>query len=218
MPDKLRIDGGEFGDALPDTTESREDRFVAVVQRRVAFLTQSLDAFSVREDMLFGRELVILSRARRRFVDLAQLKINQLEPGGLFASVHSRAIEPISYRAQRSPRGTDSLDECAKLRVAVDEREVRQRIEQGLMLVLPVQFDESQGEIAKGARSCDGPVDERATAPLTRHLTPDEQPLITVVENGLDGGLRLARSNQIGRGTPTQQQPDCFDHDRLART
>src|SRR5690349_11705336 len=90
-------------------------------------------------------------------------------------------------------------------------------IEQRLMLVLTVQFDESIGEVAQrgGRREC--AVDERAAATLAVDFPSDDQlRRVGRFEDRFDAGLRLTGAHEIrGRAVP-KQQSDRFDEDRFA--
>ena len=94
-----------------------------------------------------------------------------------------------------------------ELCVGVEQRQMRQRIEQCLMFVLPVQFDEALREVAECARRGECAVDERSAASLAGDLAADDELTpacperrrgIGVLEERLDGGLRLTRADEIG--------------------
>src|SRR5205814_3633873 len=60
-------------------------------------------------------------------------------------------------------------------------------------------------------------VDERAAAPLAADLAADDQlPPVRLLEEGFNGGVRLARANQISGGARAEQQRDGFDQNGFA--
>ena len=62
----------------------------------------------------------------------------------------------------------------AKPRPLVEDQQVLGRIEQLLVLVLAVQFDQAVGQVLQGAGGGQGPVDEGPTAALRGDLAPDD--------------------------------------------
>ena len=92
------------------------------------------------------------------------------------------------------------------------------RIEQGLMLVLPVEFRESDREIPEAGCCCQRAIDERSAAPLTVDFTADDDLAIAVLEHGLNDSVGLAGSNEVGRCTAAQQQPDRLDQNGFPRS
>jgi hypothetical protein len=98
----------------------------------------------------------------------------------------------------------------------VQHREMCRRVEQRLMLVLPVQFDQLGGQLLECTSGRQFAVDVGAAAPLTRDFTSD-QPLrpARALEDRLDGRQLLARPDQVAGGAAAQQQADGSDEDRL---
>ncbi len=104
--------------------------------------------------------------------------------------------------------------ECAE---GVERAKVRGRIEQRLVLVLTVQFDEARREILQRTGRRERAVDERAAASLRRDLAADQQFFAAALEDGLDRRRVFAGTDQVARRAPTEQKSDGFDQDRLAR-
>ena len=94
------------------------------------------------------------------------------------------------------------------------------RIEQRLVLVLPMQLDQRRCLIVECRRRHERVVDERPAAPLRVDVTPDDQCLAGLhvghVKLRLDVCLCLARTDQIGGRAAAHQQPDSLDEHRLA--
>ena len=94
---------------------------------------------------------------------------------------------------------------------------MRRGVEQRLVLVLPVQFDQARREVLQRAGGDEDPVDERAAAALSRDLATDQQLLAAVLENRFDGGGLFARPDKVAGRAAAEQQPDGLDEDRFAR-
>src|SRR5712691_13399044 len=94
---------------------------------------------------------------------------------------------------------------------------MREGIEQRLMFVLAVQLHEPRRQIAQRRRGRQGAIDERAASSLAADFTADDQlALAALFENGLDGGLRLARADQISGGARAEKKANGLDEDGLA--
>jgi hypothetical protein len=176
-----------------------------------------LNALGVGEHVLFSDKLVVFANANSGLLNLTQLERDEILARRALPSVHPRAIQLLPGSPERLPLAGDTFDDRIEMRVAVEERKVRQRVEQGLVFVLPMELDETQRQVAKSAGCRKRAVDKRSAAPLARDLAADDQTFTIVIELGLDGGLRLARSHQIGRGSGTQQESDCLYDNRLPR-
>ena len=83
-----RIDGRQFPNPLPHAAETSQDRGVALVERCVRLLAQTLDPLGAGEDLLGRGELLVLACLERRLLDLRQLKRDQVEPRTLLPCVH----------------------------------------------------------------------------------------------------------------------------------
>jgi hypothetical protein len=85
------------------------------------------------------------------------------------------------------------------------------RIQQRLMLVLPVQLDERTCLFAKQRSRDERVVDERAAAPLSVDIATYDE----VVELGLDVRMGFASADEIGGCAAAHQEADGFDEHRL---
>ena len=91
-------------------------------------------------------------------------------------------------------------------------------IEENLMVVLTVQIDEAAADFAKRGGGRKGAVDERAAPPLCGDLAADDHfPAVDGLENGFNGSQVLARTDEVGRSAPSDQEADGADQDALAR-
>jgi hypothetical protein len=96
---------------------------------------------------------------------------------------------------------------------------MRKRIEQRLMLMLPVQFNQAVRQFAKSAGSGEGAVDVRAASSLARDFAAhDGLVAVGVFEDGLDGGQDFSGSNQVCRCASAEQKADGLDENRLSRS
>jgi hypothetical protein len=178
---ELRVDGRQLADALPHAAQAREHGAVAVVQRAVALLAQPLQPLGARQHLARG-----------------ELEGDQVEARRLLARVHPRAFELVAQRPHAGPGLGHPRRRRAELRVLVEQRQVRQRIEQRLVLVLAVQFDQLVRKVAQRRRGGQRAVDERAAAAGAGQLAPDDdlaacpersRVAARVFEDGLDGGV-----------------------------
>ena len=85
---------------------------------------------------------------------------------------------------------------------------MRFRVEQRLVLVLPVQVDEPGAEVAERGGRDERAVDERPAPALCGDLAPDQQfcPVVAV-EDRLDDGAVLAGADEIGEARPPSRRP-----------
>ena len=95
---------------------------------------------------------------------------------------------------------------------------MRRRIQQRLMLVLPVQLDQPVRTLLQRRSGDERPVDERSAPALRRDLTSNQELTACVYENRFDRRRLLAAAHEVPGGASTEQQPDRFDEDRLAGT
>ena len=94
------------------------------------------------------------------------------------------------------------------------------RIEQRLVLVLPVQLDERRRLLAERRGGDERVVDERAAAPLRVDVAADDQRRSTFGRPHRTPparGLCLAGADEIGRRAAAHEQADGLDEHRLAR-
>src|SRR5207302_3918121 len=107
---KSRIERRELGDATPDVAQFRENRAVALVQRRVALDAKPLDALRAGEHLPERRELDVLRRLarfrrlERRAIELSQLKGDHVQARFAIAGRGSCADELLLHRA-KGPEG-----------------------------------------------------------------------------------------------------------------
>jgi hypothetical protein len=94
--------------------------------------------------------------------------------------------------------------------------DVLARIEERLVIVLPVKIHESRAKVAECSGGGERVVDKRATPALRRYF-PSDDDLTTVGElkNGLHAGEVFAGAHEVCAGPATDQEIDGFDDDRL---
>ena len=90
------------------------------------------------------------------------------------------------------------------------------RIEQRLVFVLAVQLNQPIGELFERASRDERAVDEGATAPLRRDLSPDEQLFPTTLEDRLDRRRVLTGPHEIARRPSAEEQPDGLHKNRFS--
>ncbi len=71
---KLRVHARELANPPPHAAERRQRRIVAVVERRIAFFAEALEALRVRENVAGRFELRVLAIAQRGAIEFGQLK------------------------------------------------------------------------------------------------------------------------------------------------
>ena len=106
---KRRVERRQLRDASPDAAELRENRTVALVQRRIALAAPALDALGAGQDLTCGGELVVLSRGGCRAIQLRRLKCQDLLAG---PPVGGR----LTHASQRAP--TSRITEKARSTLA----------------------------------------------------------------------------------------------------
>ena len=151
-------------------------------------------------------------------MQLRQLELDELEPGGAFAAVHPQPIELLAQRRATvaNARATVLLA-VVKAGPGVEQRQVLARIEQLLVFVLAMQFDQPVGEVLECAGGGQRSGDEGPAAALRGDFAADDDLLPpSVFEDGFDGGQLLAGADQILRGAAAEEEPDGFDEDGFA--
>ena len=90
------------------------------------------------------------------------------------------------------------------------------RIEQLLVLVLPVQFDQPVRQVLESARCCQRSADERPAPSLSGEFPAHDNFLAVALENCFDGRHVFPRADQILRGSTAEEKTDRFDENRFA--
>jgi vacuolar-type H+-ATPase catalytic subunit A/Vma1 len=86
-------------------------------------------------------------------------------------------------------------------------------VEEYLVFVLAVQFQQAVREIPQRPRSGERPVDEGAAAALGRHLAAHDDLAGRVLELRLDQRGVGTGSNELTRRAPAEEEPDGLDED-----
>src|SRR5262245_45870247 len=96
---------------------------------------------------------------------------------------------------------------------------MRERIEQRLVFVLSVKFDESVSQLTKATCGRECAIDERAASSLARDFAANNC-LVAVgtLNDSLDGGLDFAGSDEVCGGSRPEKEADSLDEDGLARS
>src|SRR5262249_23059304 len=197
---KLRIDARQLSDPLPDAAQPGEHGLFAFVEGRVAFLAQPLNPICADEDLTQGGELVVFGRAWRDTPDFSELKRDQIEACSLLARVHPRALELVAKRPNRRPGVSNPRPEVCEVREVIEQWQMRERVEERLMLVLSVQLDQPGRQIAKRGRGGEGPVDEGSTPALGCDFPADHHfTALGGLEDGLDDRLGFTGADEILR-------------------
>ena len=197
-----RIQRGELCHPPPDAAEVRQRGPVALIQQRVAFRAQPPDALGAREHLPGRRQLDVFSRLpwlEGRSIELTELKDRELMPRGAIRRRAPDVPERLDRRSKRGERLAQRLDQRAKRAERVENRQMGRGIEQGLVLVLPVQLDQTPGQILERAGRGERAVDEGAAASLGRDFAANQQLLPAAVENRFDGRRVLPRSHEVAR-------------------
>ena len=212
------VERREIGDALPDHGQRGQRRGFAVVECGVRLGGEPAETVGVRQHVPLGAEGLVFAVARRHLVDLLQLKRGHVDARPLLAIVEPRAIERGDRGAPVIEPRADFSDQRVVAGKAVEQRDVLVRIEQRLMLVLPVQLDQSAAKLAERGRGRERVVDERAAAALRRDLAAHDDFVAAVpLEDGLYGRGLFAGAHEVGARASADEQVDGFDEDRLSR-
>ncbi len=151
---ELRIEGRQLRHAAPDVPEARQNGIVALVKRRVAVGAEPLHPVGARKHVAQGRELDIFPRIARSqpgAIELARLKGNQILAAG---AVPGRAAHPgelVLHRAHRVERSRGRRRHLIEPAERIDDAQMRGRIEQRLVFMLPVQLDQTGRQILQRA-------------------------------------------------------------------
>ena len=109
----------------------------------------------------------------------------------------TNARELVARRLHGREGHGDAVGDRLQRAKRVEHAEVRRRIEQRLMLVLPVQLDQARGQLFQRAGCGESAVDEGAAPALCGDLAANEDFVAAVLENGFNGRDVFARTNQI---------------------
>src|ERR1041384_3348951 len=90
------------------------------------------------------------------------------------------------------------------------------RVEQQLMLVLPVELHEIRRDLSEHARGGQPAVNEGPAAAGGRDLATDQHlDAVGAFEDRLDAGGIGAGAYEVGGGPPAEEESDGLDQDRL---
>ncbi len=213
---------GQLAYPLPDCAEAREDSGVAFIQRGIALGTETLHTLGTCEHLTRRRQLLVLEqrsgrdRPERRLFELCQLKGHQLLPRGPVGRQAGETLESLGGGAHGIERSAGWRRERFETAEVVEDRQMRRRVQQGLVFVLAVQLDQPRGQILQRTGGRQVPVDERTAPALGGDLASDQQLLAPAFEDGLDCRAVLPGSDQVAGGATAQEQPDRLHEDRLA--
>lgn len=212
------IDAGKFVHSLPDLSESSKCRLIAVVQGRIAFVAQSLDAIGAGQKVPIDLQRLVLARQGGHAIDFAQLEREQFEAGRPFPHVHLPPIDALTNLAEIHPGASHGGAKLWTSGKGVKQWQVVLRIEQELVFVLAVQFDEPRDGLAQRAGRREGAVDEGAIASAGRNFPSSGQlASVCLLEERLDRCQGIPGPDQVCRGSAAKQQSDGLDEHRLAR-
>ena len=148
---------------------------VVVVERAIGLAGEPGQLLGVGDHGLLGFERVVLPRLRRHLVDLVPLELQHVEalgprpPGRLEA--RQRVARLDQPRVRRGQGGALAVEAG----VAIEQRELHGRIEQGLVLVLPVQIDQRSDRLPERGGRDQLSIEEGPAPALRRDLASDDQ-------------------------------------------
>jgi len=163
---KPRVDGRQLADPLPDMAQRRERRRFVVVEFRVTLSAQPLDRVGAPQELPLGAERLVLAGDEAGLLQLSQLELDKVEARGPFTVVHPQPIELFAQAANGRERRGDLCPRLIETGPRIEQREMLGRIEQLLVLVLPVQLDEPVRQVLERGRGGQRAVDERAAPAL----------------------------------------------------
>ena len=211
------VDRRQLADPAPHDPERGERRLVALVQGLIRVGAQALQLVGVCEDLPRGGELVVFAGLRLDAIDLGELEGDELGARRTLALARQEAVPFCGELLPRGERFSDLEPLRFEPRVGVEHVEVRGRVEQHLVLVLPMEVDERAGELAQRGARHEGAVDERAASSLRRHFPAhDDLAAVGGVEDGFDRSGFLAGAHELGRGAAADEQANGAEEDGLA--
>ena len=210
-----RVERCQFTDTSPYSAERREHRTVLLVQKAVTFLAESLYPLGTGEHELQRGEFFVLAGEWRRLVEFGKLEAREFDA---CIALGDRLPQACQFLRGRLPGGKRLRDISPRRFQAGEDvkcAQVRGRIEQRLVLVLAVEFDEPVGEILQCASGCEVTVDERTTAALRGNLAAHKPLFSANFEDGLDCRCVFACANKVARRASAQQQANGLDENGL---
>ena len=219
MPDERRVDGAQVGDAFPDLAEQGQGGAFLLVQQAVGVGGQGLQAVGMAQHVALALQRLVLPIEHVGLSQLGQVELDEFQPAGTFPGVELRAGERLRGLADRRPRGRHGGRPSVEAGPRVEHRQMSGRIEQRLVFVLPVQFDQLADQRLEGRGVDQLSVDEGSRAPLSRDLAPHEH-LASVggLELRFHRGEIFAGADQVGGSASAQEEAHGFDEHRLAGT
>ena len=210
----------------------RVARPVVVAQRGDGLSRRASDGFGVRGRPQLGLEVRILADARLCAVDLLDLVAQELDA--------PRELMGIGEQlGRRGDRGTPRPVQLADLgnggrvgAVSVEQRELPRRLEQSLLVVLPVDLAEVDAQPGQPSDRHRPVVHARHRPPVGPDLSSDDHASLAGshdldhrvvlgqlrrVEDGLDPCGIGPGADLVGCGTCSQRQRDRVDDERFAR-
>ncbi len=161
---------------------------------------------------------VLLRGDDRRPIELAKLKRDELLPGLALGQRLAGAGQVVPDSSPAFERRSRRIGQPTKPTEGVYDVQMRNRVQERMVLVLPVKFDQPARQIPECASRRQFTVDVGAAAALRSDLAPDEKLFSARLEDRLDCGDILAGANEVAGGAAPEQKSDGFDENRLAGT
>ena len=178
-----------------------------------------------------------LSERQAGTLDFADLVAEQIEPVLALATIGANGGKRTACVLTFRKRGGHAESPGDRLFAdpKVEMLPVGERIEEALMVMLPVQVDEQSADLPEGPNRCLSPVDATRRTPFCRYFAVDVQLRFVqrIAEflasiSDLGGGREIGderhrppcgtRADELRLRPPPEGEPDRIDEQRLART
>ena len=171
-----RPDEGFHGCGAGDHRRGRGVRAVAVlgphvvVDRRV----EPLDPLGAREHLFQRGQFVVFGRSQVCLFEFSQLEAREFDAGIPFGQHGAQPSEFAGGVLHGSKGNRDGVPDRLEAGKPIQSREMRRRVQQRLVFVLAVEFQESGRQFLQGGCGRQVAVDERAAPTLRRDFAPHQ--------------------------------------------
>src|SRR5881628_688195 len=227
-----RIEPRELAQEARRAVQTARRRIFVLVEEHAGLGEPCGQPLSVLEPPALCPQLLLLAHLQTRAVELRELKVEEVFPLSPIALGRPRALDLGPRRLMLGEQLAHALAQLFGIGEAVQQVELAGHLQQALVLVLTVDFDQVVAEALQESDGHGRVVHERAMAPGVGKLASyhelalvQAEPCVMErrrrralwlhVEHGLDGRRLGVRADHVGLGAGAADQEDRVDEHGL---